>query len=60
LRQKHIIRIVTGKMRLGVADMTILDALAKAFGGDREVYERAYNLSSDIGLVAKNRRRGGG
>jgi DNA ligase-1 len=50
---KHIVRIVTGKMRLGVADMTILDALAKAFGGDREVYERAYNLSSDIGLVAK-------
>jgi DNA ligase-1 len=50
---KHIIRIVTGKMRLGVADMTILDALAEAFGGDREVYERAYNLSSDIGLVAK-------
>jgi DNA ligase-1 len=50
---KHIIRIVTGKMRLGVADMTILDALAKAFGGDREIYERAYNLSSDIGLVAK-------
>jgi DNA ligase-1 len=50
---KHIVRIVTGKMRLGVADMTILDALAKAFGGDREIYERAYNLSSDIGLVAK-------
>jgi DNA ligase-1 len=50
---KHIVRIVTGKMRLGVADMTVLDALAKAFGGDREVYERAYNLSSDIGLVAK-------
>jgi DNA ligase-1 len=50
---KHIVRIVTGKMRLGVADMTILDALAEAFGGDREVYERAYNLSSDIGLVAK-------
>jgi DNA ligase-1 len=50
---KHIVRIVTGKMRLGVADMTVLDALAKAFGGDREVYERAYNHSSDIGLVAK-------
>ncbi|MEM4494563.1 MAG: ATP-dependent DNA ligase [Candidatus Caldarchaeum sp.] len=49
---KHILRIVTGTMRLGVADMTILDALAKAFGGEREIYERAYNLSSDIGLVA--------
>jgi DNA ligase-1 len=53
IEAKHIVRIVTGKMRLGVADMTVLDALAKAFGGDREVYERAYNLSSDIGLVAK-------
>jgi len=59
LEAKHIIRIVTGKMRLGVADMTVLDALAKAFGGDREVYERAYNLSSDIGLVAKTAAKEG-
>ncbi|RLI38604.1 ATP-dependent DNA ligase, partial [Candidatus Bathyarchaeota archaeon] len=28
---KYIIRIVTGKLRLGVADMTVLDALAQAF-----------------------------
>ncbi|MEM4306612.1 MAG: ATP-dependent DNA ligase [Candidatus Caldarchaeum sp.] len=53
LEAKHILRIVTGAMRLGVADMTVLDALAKVFGGERKVYERAYNLSSDIGLVAK-------
>ncbi len=53
---KHILRIVTGKMRLGIADMTILDALAIVFGGSKETrdyFERAYNLSSDIGLVAK-------
>nr|BAJ49525.1 ATP-dependent DNA ligase [Candidatus Caldarchaeum subterraneum] len=56
---KHILRMVTGNMRLGVADMTILDALAKAFGGEREVYERAYNLSSDIGLVALTAAREG-
>lgn len=56
---KHILRMVTGKMRLGVADMTILDALAKAFGGERDVYERAYNLSSDIGLVALAAARDG-
>ncbi len=52
---KYILRIVTGKMRLGVADMTILDALAIVFGGGKEarsVFERAYNLSSDIGYVA--------
>jgi len=56
LEAKHIIRIVTGKMRLGIADMTIIDALSTVFGGGketREAFERAYNLSSDIGIVAK-------
>ncbi len=50
---KHILRIVTGKMRLGVADMTLLEALSKLFGGSKELFERAYNISSDIGLVAR-------
>ena len=53
---KYILRIVTGKMRLGIADMTILDALSIVFGGGKEtrsLFERAYNLSSDIGFVAK-------
>jgi DNA ligase-1 len=53
---KYIIRMALGKLRLGVADMTILDALAVAYGGGKEAredLERAYNLSSDLGLVAK-------
>jgi len=50
---KHILRIVTGKMRLGVADMTLLEALSKLYGGSKELFERAYNISSDIGLVAR-------
>ena len=53
---KYILRIVTGKLRLGVADMTILDALAILYGGGkeaRELFERAYNVTSDIGYVAK-------
>jgi DNA ligase-1 len=52
---KFIARMAVGKLRLGVADMTILDALAIAYGGDksaREPLERAYNLSSDLGHVA--------
>lgn len=49
---KYLIRLVTGKMRLGVADMTIIDALASMSGGGKEEIERAYNLCSDIGLVA--------
>ncbi len=53
---KYIIRIVTGNLRLGIADMTVLDGLAVAFGGGKETrehLERAYNISSDLGRVAK-------
>jgi DNA ligase-1 len=53
---KYIIRTVTGNLRLGIADMTVLDALAVAYGGGKEAredLERAYNISSDLGKVAK-------
>ena len=53
---KYIIRTVTGNLRLGIADMTVLDALAIAYGGGkeaRELLERAYNISSDLGKVAR-------
>ena len=53
---KWLIRTVTGNLRLGIADMTVLDALAIAYGGGkeaREFIERAYNISSDLGRVAK-------
>ena len=53
---KYLVRTITGKLRLGIADMTILDALAMAFCGGKEarpLIERAYNLSSDLGYVAK-------
>jgi len=53
---KYLVRTVTGELRLGIADMTVLDALAIAYGGGkeaREEIERAYNISSDLGRVAK-------
>lgn len=53
---KYIMRTVTGNLRLGIADMTVLDALAIAYGGGkeaRELIERAYNGSSDLSRVAK-------
>ena len=52
---KYIARIVVGKMRLGVADMTIVDALAATFTtkDQRDRVERAYNVSSDLGDVAR-------
>ncbi len=53
---KYIVRFIEGKLRLGVGDATILDALAIAFGGGahaREVIERAYNLRADLGSIAR-------
>jgi DNA ligase-1 len=56
IEAKFIARMAVGRLRLGVADMTVLDALALAYGGEkaaREPLERAYNLSSDLGCVAE-------
>jgi DNA ligase 1 len=53
---RYIIKFVMGQLRLGIADYTVLDALAIAFTGDkanRQVLENAYNVSSDLGTVAK-------
>ncbi len=53
---KHLVRITLGKMRLGIGDPTVLDALSFAIKGDRSlrpVLEAAYNRSSDLGLIAK-------
>ncbi|MEO9295409.1 MAG: ATP-dependent DNA ligase [Nitrososphaera sp.] len=53
---RYIMKFVMGTLRLGIADFTVLDALAVAFTGDkanREVLENAYNVSSDLGTVAR-------
>ena len=53
---RYIIKFVMGQLRLGIADYTVLDALAIAFTGNkanRQVLENAYNVSSDLGSVAK-------
>jgi DNA ligase-1 len=51
----YIIKFVMGRLRLGIADYTVLDALAIAFTGNkanRKALENAYNVSSDLGTVA--------
>ncbi|MFY9301139.1 MAG: ATP-dependent DNA ligase [Candidatus Nitrosotenuis sp.] len=53
---KFILKLIMGTLRLGIADNTVMDALAIAFTGLREnraKLEAAYNVSSDLGKVAE-------
>ncbi len=63
LEGKYLVRFVLGQLRLGVREMTILDALAQRYAdGSKEARSRieaAYNLTSDLGLVAEALDRGG-
>ena len=59
---KFILKILLGTLRLGVAENTVMDALAIAFTGkkeNREIIENAYNVSSDLGKVAEVISTGG-
>ena len=61
LEARYLLRTVVGKLRLGTADMTMIDALSAAFAGkeDRDQVERAYSLCSDLGKVARVLASGG-
>jgi DNA ligase-1 len=55
LEARYLVRTVTGNLRLGIGTATILDALAEVHAGGRKarpVLERAYNICSDLSLVA--------
>lgn len=60
---KYVVRFALGKLRLGVREMTIVDALSVAYAdGSKEArttVEAAYNRSSDLGLVAEQVARHG-
>jgi len=55
LEAKFVVKILLGTLRLGIAENTVMDALAIAFTGkkeNREQIENAYNVSSDLGKVS--------
>jgi len=55
IEAKFVIKILLGTLRLGVAENTVMDALAIAFTGkkeNKEEIENAYNVSSDLGKVS--------
>ena len=62
LEARYLVRTVTGNLRLGIGTATILDGLAQVYAGGRKargVLERAYNICSDLALVAATVADGG-
>ncbi len=59
---KHLVRIPLGTNRLGIGDPTVLDGLALGILGDRgnrKLLEKAYNETSDLGLIGETLKRDG-
>ena len=54
IEARYLARIAQGKLRFGVGDVTLLDALSHSLGKPklRADLEQAYAFSSDLGLVA--------
>lgn len=56
LEGRFILKILLGTLRLGIAENTVMDALAIAYTNskkNRQPLEKAYNVSSDLGQVAE-------
>jgi len=56
LEARYLVRFIEGRLRLGIGDATIMDALAIVYGGSqayRQIIERAYNIRADLGNIAK-------
>lgn len=56
LESRYIMRVIIGKLRLGLSDKTILDALSWSQIGSKKLrknIERAYGARADLGFIAR-------
>jgi DNA ligase-1 len=59
---RYVLRIPLGRLRLGIGDPTVMEGLSWSKTGDkslRPTIERAYNVCSDLGYVARLFKEGG-
>ncbi len=59
---RYLLRIPLGRLRLGIGDPTVMEGLSWSQTGDkslRPAIERAYNVCSDLGEVARIFKSGG-
>ncbi|WP_456468982.1 ATP-dependent DNA ligase [Archaeoglobus sp.] len=52
IEARYLTRLILNEMRLGVGEGIMRDAIARAFGTDPEIVERAYMITNDLGKVA--------
>jgi DNA ligase-1 len=55
----YLTRLILGEMRLGVGEGIIRDSIARAWGIDSSIVERAYMITNDLGRVAVVAKRAG-
>ncbi|MDP9265857.1 MAG: ATP-dependent DNA ligase [Chloroflexota bacterium] len=55
---RYVVKLMTGEPRIGLREGLLEDAVARAFGAEREAVGRAHMLSGDIGEVAVRARAG--
>ncbi len=53
IEAKYVVRMILGKLRLGVGNGVLRDSISKAFNIPKEVVERAYDMMGDFGEVAR-------
>jgi len=58
LEAQYIARLAIEDLRIGIGEGAVRDAIAKAFEVPADLVERGYNLTNDMGLVAKHARHG--
>ena len=55
---RYIVKIISGEPRIGLREGLLEDAVARAFGREREAVGRAHMLEGDIGAAAIRARAG--
>jgi DNA ligase-1 len=53
---RYVLRVPLGRLRLGIGDPTVMEGLSWSKTGDKSLrppIERAYNVCSDLGMVAR-------
>ena len=60
LEAKYLVRLILGKMSIGVGEGTVRKAIAQQYDVDENIVERAVMLNNDTGHVAEVARENGG